>query len=437
MNALVILGILAAALLGVPVFCVLAGGALIAFAREGIASTAVISEMTRLASAPILVSIPLYTFAGYLFAESRTPERMVRMTRATIGWLPGGLAIVALFVTSILTAFTGASGATIVAAGGLLMPALLRERYSERFALGLVTTSGSLGLLFAPSLPLILYSYVASQAASGLQLPMEQSPSVDRLFLAGIVPGVFLILVLSVLCVREARTRKLERVAFRWAELKGALREGMFEIPLPIIVLGGIYSGKLTVTEGASATALYALLVEVFIYKDIPLRKVPKIAAESMTLVGGILILLGSALALTNYLVDAEVPMRLLEWVRSAIHSKFVFLLVLNLFLLIVGSIIEIFSSLIVVVPLIVPLAAEYDVDLVQLGIIFLTNLEVGYLLPPVGLNLFISSFRFRKPMTEVYRAAIPWLLALLVGLLVITYLPSLSLALLDIVPTK
>lgn len=437
MNALVILGILAAALLGVPVFCVLAGGALIAFAREGIAASAVISEMTRLASAPILVSIPLYTFAGYLFAESKTPERMVRMTRATIGWLPGGLAIVALFVTSILTAFTGASGATIVAAGGLLMPALLREGYSERFALGLVTTSGSLGLLFAPSLPLILYSYVASQAASGLQLPMEQAPSVDRLFLAGIVPGVFLILVLSVLCVREARARKLERFAFRWSELKSAMRAGMFEIPLPIIVLGGIYSGKLTVTEGASATALYALIVEVFIYRDIPLRKVPKIAAESMTLVGGILILLGSALALTNYLVDAEVPMRLLEWVRSTIDSKFVFLLVLNIFLLIVGSIIEIFSSLIVVVPLVVPLAAEYDVDLVQLGIIFLTNLEVGYLLPPVGLNLFISSFRFRKPLVEVYRAAIPWLLALLIGLLIITYVPILSLGLVELFPTK
>ncbi len=434
---LLLLALGVCAILGVPVFVVLALGGLGAFALQGISAAASISEMTRLATSPILVSIPLFTFAGYLFAESRTPERLVRLTRAAFGWMPGGLAIVALLVCSVLTAFTGASGVTIVAAGGLLMPVLLRERYSERFSLGLLTTSGSLGLLFPPSLPLILYSYVATSAAGGLDLSAAESPSVDRLFLAGLLPGVILILALSVLCVREGRARRVERTPFRLGELGAAARYAAWELPLPIAILGGIYGGILTVLEAASVTALYALITQVFIYRDIAWKRVPEIAAESMTLVGGILIILGSALGLTNYLIDAEVPMRLLEWVQGAITSKFVFLLVLNLFLLVVGCLMDIFSALIVVVPLIVPIARHYGVDLVHLGIIFLANLEIGYLTPPVGLNLFISSIRFRKPMLEVCGAVLPWLFTLLVALLFLTYIPQLSLALLRFAPVR
>ncbi len=429
---LLVLGILfALALLGTPLFAVMGLGSLVAFHFEDISASAVISEMTRLATSPVLVSIPLFTFAGYLFAEGGTAARLVRLSQATFGWMTGGLAIVSLVVCAMLTAFTGASGVTIVAAGGLLMPALLQQRYSERFSLGLLTTSGSLGLLFPPSLPLILYSYVATSAAGGLLLDPADAPTVDRLFVAGIVPGIFLIVALSFLCMREGAVRDVPKTPFRMQTLLPALRSALWELPLPIIVLGGIYGGKLTVIEAASVTALYAFVSQVLIYRDVPFSRLPAIAAESMTLVGGILIILGSALGLTNYLIDAEVPLQLLEWVRSGIDNKLVFLLVLNAFLLVVGFLMDIFSALIVVVPLIVPLAQEYDVDLVHLGIIFLANLEIGYSTPPVGLNLFISSYRFQKPVVEVYRASVRWLVALLLALLVITYVPQLSLALL------
>ena len=431
MILFVVLGLILLAILGAPLFSVMALGSLIAFASADISTSAVISEMTRLASSPVLVAIPLFTFAGYLFAEGGTAARLVRLSRATFGWVPGGLAIVSLITCAVLTAFTGASGVTIVAAGGLLMPALLRERYSERFSLGLLTTSGSLGLLFPPSLPLILYSYVASSAAGGLLLDPAEAPTVDRLFIAGILPGIFLIGALSLLCVREGSQRAVVRTPFRWSELLSAVRGAIWELPLPVIVLGGIYGGKMTVIEAAAVTALYGFVTQVIVYRDVSLARLPRIAAESMTLVGGILIILGAAMGLTNYLVDAEVPLKLLDWVRGTIDNRLVFLLVLNLFLLVVGCLMDIFSALIVVVPLIVPLAQEYDVNLVHLGIIFLTNLEIGYSTPPVGLNLFISSYRFGKPVVEVYRASIRWLVVLLIALLVVTYVPDLSLLLL------
>jgi tripartite ATP-independent transporter DctM subunit len=346
------------------------------------------------------------------------------------GWIPGSLALVAMVACAVFTAFTGGSGVTIVAMGGLLMPALLSEGFSKRYSLGLMSTSGSLGFLFPPSLPLILYSYVASQAASGRILPEGSAPEINRLFLAGLLPGIFLIAALSILAFREG-TRKggANRIPFRegMRDLLPAIRGAAWEIPLPILVLGGIYGGKLTVNEAATVTALYALFVEVVIHRDIPWRRIPAIATESMTLVGGVLLLLGSALGLTNFLIDAEVPMRLLEWVQTFITSKVMFLLALNVLLLVVGMVMEIFSAMIVV-PLIVPIALEYDINLVHLGIIFLTNLEIGYLMPPFGLNLFISSFRFQKPVTEVYRASLPFLVVLLIALLVITYWPEMSL---------
>ncbi len=418
------------ALLGIPLFVVLGGGALIAFGLQGISSSAVITEMSRLATSPILISIPMFTFAGYLFAESRMPERLVRLTRALFGWIPGSLALVAMVACAVFTAFTGGSGVTIVAMGGLLMPALIKEGFSRRYSLGLMSTSGSLGFLFPPSLGMILYSYVASQSASGMSLPEGTTPEIDRLFLAGLLPGIFLIAALSVLAFRQGKGNGgVARVPFRagMRDVWPAVRAAAWEVPLPFIILGGIYGGKLTVTEAATVTALYALLVEVMVYKDIPWTRVPLIAAESMTLVGGILIILGCALGLTNYLVDAEIPSTILDWVRGFITSRFLFLLALNVLLLVIGSLMEIFSAMIVV-PLIVPIALEYHVNLVHLGIIFMTNLEIGFLTPPFGLNLFISSFRFREPVTEVYRATLPFLLVLVIALLVITYWPDLSL---------
>ncbi len=410
---LFVLAIALLALLGMPLFTVLAVIALLSFRAAGIDTAAVIIEMNRLATAPMLIAIPLFTFAGYLFSEAGSPRRLVRFSRAVLGWVPGGLALVALVACAVFTAFTGASGVTIIAMGGILMPALLAERYKERFTLGLLTTTGSLGLLFPPSLPVILYAYVAQV-------------SVDKLFLAGLLPGLLLILMLGLYAARAARD--VPRHRFTAAEVLAAARGAAWELPLPLAVLGGIYSGIVTITEAAALTALYALVVEVFIYRDIRIRALPRIMKESTVLVGGILIILAAALGLTNYLIDAEVPYAIFDWMQSFIQSKLLFLLMLNLFLLVVGCLMDIFSALIVVVPLIVPIAQGYGVDLLHLGIIFLVNLEIGYSTPPVGLNLFIASFRFRRPVTELYHASLPFLLILLIALLIITYVPGLTL---------
>jgi len=411
MLALLIL-LIVLALFGMPLFAVLGSIALAAFHGAEIDISSVAVSMYTLAGSPLLVAIPLFTFAGYLFANSRTPDRLVALSRA---FFPGGLAVVALVTCALFTAFTGASGVTIIAMGGLLLPALIKDGYHKRFNLGLLTASGSLGLLFPPSLPLILYGYVASV-------------SVDSLFLAGLLPGVFLIAVLSAYSLYRGRKDGVVRQPYSWRAIVSAVRGAAWEVPLPFIILGGIYSGVITVMEAAALTTLYALVVEVLIYRDIPLRKLPSIVVESMTLVGGILVILACALGLTNYLIDAEVPMVILEWMQQYITSKYTFLLILNLFLLVVGCLMDIFSALIVVVPLIVPVAVGFGVDPVHLGIIFLTNLEIGYITPPVGLNLFIASYRFQTPVISLYAASVPFLLLLLAALVVITYFPAISL---------
>ncbi|MGD8395861.1 MAG: TRAP transporter large permease subunit [Candidatus Eiseniibacteriota bacterium] len=414
MSLLLAAGLVLLALYGVPLFVVLATIALLAFHAEGYDTAAVTLEMTRLASSPMLVAIPLFTFAGYVFSEAGTPGRIVRLSRALLGWFPGGLAIVGLGACAVFTAFTGASGVTIIAMGGLLLPALREDGYPQRFSLGLLTTSGSLGLLFPPSLPIILFAYVASV-------------SVDELFRAGVVPGILLIGLLSLYAMRVGRGIRQRRRRSA-VEVWRAVRAAAWELPLPVVVLGGIYSGTITITEAAAITAFYALVVEFLVYRDIPLRALPRVMSESMTLVGGILIILAAALGLTNYLVDAEVPFVILDWMQQYVSSPLVFLLMLNAFLLVVGCLMDIFSALIVVVPLIVPIAEGYGVNLLHLGIIFLTNLEIGYSTPPVGLNLFIASFRFRQPVTTLYRASLPFLAILLVALAIITYVPALSL---------
>ncbi|GJM44165.1 MAG: hypothetical protein DHS20C21_10070 [Gemmatimonadota bacterium] len=421
MTLVLVLLLILAALFGLPLFLVLAGVALLLFAGAEISGSAVVIEMLRLAGSPMLVAIPLFTFAGSLFAESGAPRRLVNLSRELLGWLPGGLSLVALLVCAFFTAFTGASGVTIVAVGGLLYPALVKSGYPERFSLGLVTTSGSLGLLFPPSLPLIIYAYVAGV-------------SVDELFLAGIVPGFLLIGLLFLYGARRGRSVGMQTTPFRRERAGKAIREAIWEIPLPFVVLGGIYSGGVTVMEAASITALYALIVEVLVYRDIRIRQLPSIVGESMVLVAGILVILASAFGLTNYLIDAEVPMNMLDWMQGAFSSKWTFLIALNVFLLIVGSLMDIFSALIVVVPLILPIARGYGVDPTHLGIIFLTNLEIGYSTPPIGLNLFISSYRFRRSIVELYRASLPFLAILLVALVVITYVPALSLFLVELV---
>ncbi|MDZ7342281.1 MAG: TRAP transporter large permease subunit [candidate division KSB1 bacterium] len=406
------------ALLGAPLFSIIGAIALLSFHFLGIDTSAVIVEMYRLSSAPTLIAIPLFTFAGYVLAESNAPKRLVNLSRAMFGWMPGGLAIVVLVTCAFFTAFTGASGVTIVAIGGLLYPMLLKEGYPEKFSLGLITSSGSLGLLFPPSLPIILYAVVAKI-------------SVDQLFLAGIIPGFLLIILLSIYSTQKGKKAAVPVTRFNWSNLWLALKDAIWEIPLPFIIIGGIYGGFFTATEAAAITAFYALIVEVFVYQDLKLFKdIPKIIKESMVLVGGILVILGTALGLTNYLIDEQVPMKILNFMQTFISSKIVFLIMLNILLLIVGCMMDIFSAIIVVVPLIVPIARAFGVDPIHLGVIFLTNLEIGYLTPPVGLNLFISSFRFEKPILQLYRASLPFLLILIIALLVITYVPELSLGL-------
>jgi tripartite ATP-independent transporter DctM subunit len=416
LAAAILLAVLA--LLGMPLFGVIGGGALLGFHSADIDTAAVMVEFYRMASAPTLLAIPLFTFAGYLLAESKAPDRLLAVSRALFGWMPGGVAFITLITCAGFTAFTGASGATLVALGGLLFPMLQQEGFREKFSLGLLTTSGSLGLLFAPSLPLILYGLVAQAR-------------VDHLFLAGFFPGLLIIAILATYSVFTGAGlgRGRARHSFSWREIGRALQSAGWELPLIPIVLVGIYGGFFTATEAAAVTAFYLLVVEVFVYKDLGLRRdLPRIMRESMILVGGILIILGTALGFTSFLIDEQVPMRLLETVRETIDSRITFLIVLNIFLLVVGMMMDIFSAIIVVVPLITPIAMEFGINPVHLGIIFLTNLEIGYATPPVGLNLFIASYRFERPVTELYRASLPFLGLLLIALIIITYWPDLSL---------
>ena len=403
-------------LFGTPIFVVIAGLALFLFNASQIDSSAMIIEMYRMATTPILVAIPLFTFAGYLLSESGAPKRLIRIHDAVLGWSPGGLSVIALISCAVFTALTGATGLTIIALGGILFPAMLRAKYPERFSLGLLTTSGTLGLLFPPSLPLIIYAIVAKVR-------------IDQLFLAGILPGILLVIVLSGFSVQRAVASHVPRARFGWGEVFKALKESLWEIPLPFIILGGIYSGYFAVSEAAAITAVYVLLVEVVIYRDIRWRELPQIMRKSMMLVGGILIILGAALGLTNYLIDAEIPLKVLQFFKAYISSPIVFLIMLNLFLLAVGCIMDIFAALTVVVPIITPVAIAYGIHPVHLGIIFLTNLHIGASTPPVGINLFISSLRFEKPVMKIIISSLPFLLILLLSLALITYIPWLSLA--------
>jgi len=367
---------------------------------------------------PIFVAIPLFTFAGYLLSESGTPKRLIRLSNAILGWLPGGLSIIALVTCATFTALTGATGLTIIALGGILLPALLRGNYPEKFSLGLLTTSGTLGLLFPPSLLLIIYAIVAKVR-------------IDQLFLAGILPGILLVVLLSLFCVEKAVLARVPRTKFNLLEVFKAIKETIWEIPLPIVVLGGIYSGYFAVSEAAAITAAYVIFIEVIIYRDIKWKELPQIMRKSMVLAGEILIILGAALGLTNYLIDEEIPMMVLGFFKDHIASPFVFLMVLNLFLLAVGCVMGTFSALTVVVPLITPIANAYGIHPVHLGIVILTNLEIGASIPPVGINLFISSIRFERPVLTLYWACLPFIAVLLIALAIITYFPWLSLVLL------
>ncbi len=424
MMILIGLALLILALFGAPLFSIIAASAMLGFYRTDIDLSVVAIEFYRIAEMPVLLAIPLFTFAGYLLSESAAPKRLVNLTQALLGWMPGGLAIVSLIACALFTAFTGASGVTIVALGALLYPALTQSGYRENFSLGLVTTSGSLGLLFAPALPLILYAVIAQQ------LGIAGSITVDAMFLAGILPGLLMLALLTGWSIYSGRALPLER--FSGKEAVTAIKQAAWELPLPIVVLGGIYSGFFAISEAAAVTAFYVLVVEVFILREISLRNLPAIMRKSMVLVGGILVILGLSLASTNYLIDAGIPRLLFDYVQELVSSKLTFLMLLNIFLLILGTMLDIFSALVLMVPLLLPIAIGYGVDPVHLGIIFLANMQIGYFTPPVGMNLFIASYRFKKPVIQLYLATLPWFLILLAALLIITYWPWLSLVLLN-----
>jgi tripartite ATP-independent transporter DctM subunit len=424
MLLLIAVLVLLLALLGTPFFALIAAIAMFGLSRAGGDLTITASEFYRLTEMPVLVAIPLFTVAGYLLGESKAPQRLVRLTDALFGWLPGGLAVVALISCALFTAFTGATGVTIVALGAVLYPALRHGRYPESFSLGLVTTSGSLGLLFAPSLPLIIYGVVAQQ------LNTTPPVSVDDLFKAGVLPGLAMVLLLSVYCVWFARRLPRVHADFDWNEVRAALWDARWEIPLPIVVLGGIYGGFFAASEAAAVTALYVSIVVLFVRREVPWPQVPRVMREAMLLVGAILTILGVALALTNWLIDQEIPSKLFEVIRSHIDSKLAFLLVLNVFLLAFGMLLEGLPAIIILVPVVLPIAQGYGIDPVHLGIMFLANLQVGFFTPPLGMNLFVSSYRFDQPVLTVMRACWPFFVIQLLAVLLITYWPTLSLAL-------
>ena len=411
-------GLIAATLLGAPVFAAIGGAALILFWGNSLPIASIPLDHYRLVVNPSLPAIPLFTLAGYLLAEGGASRRLVRVLTSLTGHLRGGPAIVTALLCAFFTSMTGASGVTILALGGLLMPILLTARYPEKSALGLLTASGSLGLLFAPCLPLLLYAVIA-------HIPIRD------MFLGGLLPGVLLTVATAWWGFCQERPDAVLK-KFSYSEARCAINDAKWELMLPAVACGALFTGYATPVEAAAVTVLYALIVEVLIYRDLHVtRDLPRVMAECGLVVGGVLLVMGLALGLTNYLVDAELPVRATEWVTGTIHSPWLFLLALNVSLLFMGSLMEVFSAIIVLVPLLAPLGKAYGIDPVHLGIIFLANLELGYLTPPLGMNLFLASYRFGKPFPEVCRSIVPIFFVLLTGVALITYMPWLTTALL------
>ena len=416
--------VLLAAVLGTPVFAAMGGLALLFFFKDGTPVAAVSAEVYRLIASPTLPAIPLLTACGYVLAESGASSRLVRFFRALFGWMPGGVPVMVAGVCALFTTFTGGSGVTIIALGGLVYPILRKDGYPESFSLGLVTASGSLGLLFPPSLPVILYSVVASSR--------ETSVPADALYLAGLVPGLLLVAVVAAYGIHVGRRLGVATQRFSLKEALAASWQAKWELGLPVFIIALFSSGVASMVETAAAAVVYAVVVECLITRDIhPTRQLPSVLLKGSALMGAVLILLSVAMGLTSYLVDAEIPGALLTWVKAHIHSQTVFLLALNVLLLVLGSVLEIYSAIIILAPLIAPMGAAFGVDPIHLGVIFLANLELGFLFPPMGLNLFLSSSRFQVPLTRLYRDVVPFVVILGAGVLLITYFPGMSLGIL------
>ncbi len=410
--------VVAGTLAGGPLFAALGGTALWLFLVGGVPIASVPADAYRLAVNPTLPSIPLFTLAGFLLAEGKAALRLLEVFRSLVGWMPGGTAMVAAIVCAFFTTFTGGSGVTILALGALLLQALSADGYRERFSLGLVTSSGSLGLMFPPAVPLIFYGIVA------------HAP-IPELFRGGLIPGALGVAGTAVYGLVEGRRRGALQ-AFSWARLGRALAAAKWELALPVLVIALLFSGWATVVEAAAAAALWAAVSQVVVHREVSLRRLPRVLLEATVLVGGVLLILCAALGLTSWLVDARVPIRLLAWAQVHLTSKWAFLMGLNLLLIVVGCLMDVFSAIAVVVPLIAPLGVAFGVDPIHLGIIFIANLELGFLTPPVGVNLFLASYRFDKSIFTITRAVLPWLALRGAIVLLITYVPFLTLALLN-----
>ncbi len=401
-------------IIGTPLFSVIAASAMFGYASQEIDLMAIVIEIIGISDMPFLSAIPLFTLSGYLLSESNAPKRLVALTDVFLGWMPSGLAIVSILACALFTAFTGASGVTIIALGAILYPALKEDGYSDKFNLGLITTSGSLGLLFAPSLPLILYGVIAEV-------------SIDNLFKAGILPGLMMIILLSFYSFSVHAKNSKSGKPFNLKKALITLKECAWEIPLPFLVLGGIYSGFFAISEAAALTALYVFIVEVVILKEIKFIDLPSLMRESMIMVGGILIVLAVSLASTNYMIDSGLPQKIFGLVSEVVDDQITFIILLLLFLIILGAILDIFSAIVLVVPILLPIAEMYEINQIHLGIIFLSTMQLGYLTPPVGINLFIASYRFDRSIIDVYSSTIPFFLILLISVILIAFLPSLS----------
>jgi len=401
-------------IIGTPLFSVIAASAMFGYASQEIDLMAIVIEIIGISDMPFLSAIPLFTLSGYLLSESNAPKRLVALTDVFLGWMPSGLAIVSILACALFTAFTGASGVTIIALGAILYPALKEDGYSDKFNLGLITTSGSLGLLFAPSLPLILYGVIAEV-------------SIDNLFKAGILPGLMMIILLSFYSFSVNSKNSKSGKSFNLKKALITLKECAWEIPLPFLVLGGIYSGFFAISEAAALTALYVFIVEVVILKEIKFIDLPSLMRESMIMVGGILIVLAVSLASTNYMIDSGLPQKIFGLVSDVVDDQITFIILLLLFLIILGAILDIFSAIVLVVPILLPIAEMYEINQIHLGIIFLSTMQLGYLTPPVGINLFIASYRFDRSIIDVYSSTIPFFLILLISVILIAFLPSLS----------
>ncbi|MBU0995009.1 MAG: TRAP transporter large permease subunit [Proteobacteria bacterium] len=406
--------------IGTPLFSIIGGLGLYFFSSINTPTSVIIVEIGRVANLPGIIAIPLFTFSGYLLAESQAPLRLIKLSRAFLSWLPGGLGIVVLVGSAIFTAITGANAVAIIAIGGILLPALIGSGYDERFSLGIVTASGSLGVLFPPSLAVIIYS-IFSQT------------DIVLLFIGGLLPGLLMIALLGMYTVWYARRAKMPSEPLSLKKIFEATKEAKWEIPLPFVVVVGMFSGIITVGEAAAITAAYVIIVECFLTRDVPFNKLTQVIIDSMMMAGALMVIFGLALGLTNFLVFQHIPEKILDFLQQYFTNKYTFLLALNVFLLIVGCMMDLFTAILVVVPLILPIAKSYGIDQVHLGVIFLSNLTIGFLTPPIGLDLFIASMRFNKPVVEIFRATIPFFIILVIALLIITYWPTLSLILIDV----